>query len=212
MAIIEISVSRRGKGVQVRTRMVRNDDDSELVRNTAKRIHMSLGEFIHGLIAGYSQRLKIYRHPRQIKTIFTNPWSGVAMCRLPINDPKMMAPINRLMRGGLQVLDINTRFRALSSKLTARLSRGAARKSRLLSVRTVKAHRLKCLSGAGCMLSGGSVAEIVITLTESGENLNISAIISAEKKDSRLVKDVSNIIAPLILATASAESLSFFNI
>lgn len=33
------------------------------------------------------------------------------MCRLPINDPKMMAPINRLMRGGLQVLDINTRFR-----------------------------------------------------------------------------------------------------
>lgn len=27
------------------------------------------------------------------------------MCRLPINDPKMMAPINRLMRGGLQVLD-----------------------------------------------------------------------------------------------------------
>ncbi|HBW8174473.1 TPA: hypothetical protein MFH78_004996, partial [Klebsiella pneumoniae] len=26
-------------------------------------------------------------------------------------DPKMMAPINRLMRGGLQVLDINTRFR-----------------------------------------------------------------------------------------------------
>ncbi|STV62414.1 Uncharacterised protein [Klebsiella pneumoniae] len=44
MAIIEISVSRRGKGVQVRTRMVRNDDDSELVRNTAKRIHMSLGD------------------------------------------------------------------------------------------------------------------------------------------------------------------------
>ncbi|HHK9965558.1 TPA: hypothetical protein ACQZKM_003252, partial [Klebsiella pneumoniae] len=71
-------------------------------------------------------------------------------------------------------------------------------------------HRSKCLSGAGCMLSGGSVAEIVITLTESGENLNISAIISAEKKDSRLVKDVSNIIAPLILATASAEIAKFF--
>lgn len=33
------------------------------------------------------------------------------MCRLPINDPQIMAPINRLMRGGLQVLDINTRFR-----------------------------------------------------------------------------------------------------
>ncbi|HCB0898968.1 hypothetical protein BUE65_21030 [Klebsiella variicola] len=50
MAIIEISVSRRGKGVQVQTRMLRNDDDSELVRNTAKRIHMSLGGFIHGLV------------------------------------------------------------------------------------------------------------------------------------------------------------------
>ena len=33
------------------------------------------------------------------------------MCSLPINDPKMMAPINLLMRGGMQVLDINTRFR-----------------------------------------------------------------------------------------------------
>jgi predicted site-specific integrase-resolvase len=61
------------------------------------------------------------------------------------------------------------------------------------------------------MLSGGSVAEIVITITEAA-NLNISAIISAEKKDSRLVKDVSNIIAPLMLATASAEIANFFNI
>lgn len=33
------------------------------------------------------------------------------MCNLPINNPVLMAPINRLMRGGLQVLDINTRFR-----------------------------------------------------------------------------------------------------
>ncbi|EPL8953752.1 TPA: hypothetical protein ACXHUI_002657 [Klebsiella pneumoniae] len=54
------------------------------------------------------------------------------------------------------------------------------------------------------------MAEIVITITESGENLNISAIISAEKKDSRLVKDVSNIIAPLMLAAASAEIAKFF--
>lgn len=54
------------------------------------------------------------------------------------------------------------------------------------------------------------MAEIVITISESDENLNISAIISAEKKDSRLVKDVSNIIAPLMLATASAEIARFF--
>ena len=53
------------------------------------------------------------------------------------------------------------------------------------------------------------MAEIVITITESNENLNISAIISAEKKDSCLVKDVSNIIAPLILATAGAEIAKF---
>ncbi|MDL4445096.1 hypothetical protein [Klebsiella michiganensis] len=54
------------------------------------------------------------------------------------------------------------------------------------------------------------MAEIVITINESGENLNIYAIISAEKQDSRLVKDVSNIIAPLMLATASAEIAKFF--
>ncbi|MEC5337025.1 hypothetical protein VXE42_25940 [Klebsiella oxytoca] len=54
------------------------------------------------------------------------------------------------------------------------------------------------------------MAEIVITISECGESLNISAIISAEKKDSRLVKDVSNIIAPLMLATASAEIAKFF--
>ncbi|EOE3541558.1 hypothetical protein [Klebsiella pneumoniae] len=54
------------------------------------------------------------------------------------------------------------------------------------------------------------MAEIVITISESGENMNISAIISAEKKDSRLVKDVSNIIAPLMLASASAEVAKFF--
>ena len=53
------------------------------------------------------------------------------------------------------------------------------------------------------------MAEIVITITESNENLNISAIISAEKKDSCLVKDVSNIIAPLMLACASAEILPY---
>ncbi|HDK7002980.1 TPA: hypothetical protein ACGPDX_004254 [Klebsiella pneumoniae] len=33
------------------------------------------------------------------------------MNTLPINNPVLMGPINRLMRGGLQVLDINTRFR-----------------------------------------------------------------------------------------------------
>lgn len=33
------------------------------------------------------------------------------MNTLPINNPVLMGPINRLLRGGLQVIDINTRFR-----------------------------------------------------------------------------------------------------
>lgn len=33
------------------------------------------------------------------------------MSTLPINNPVLMAPINRLMRGGLKVLSVNTQFR-----------------------------------------------------------------------------------------------------
>lgn len=54
------------------------------------------------------------------------------------------------------------------------------------------------------------MAEIVITVSESGEDVNVSAIISSEKTDSRLVKDISNIIAPLMLATACAEITKLF--
>ncbi|MFN4623384.1 hypothetical protein [Klebsiella pasteurii] len=54
------------------------------------------------------------------------------------------------------------------------------------------------------------MAEIVFTVTEVKGEVHLSAIISAEKTDSRLVKDTSNIIAPLMLATASAEIAKFF--
>ncbi|HCU2117781.1 TPA: hypothetical protein OUI25_001213 [Klebsiella pneumoniae] len=54
------------------------------------------------------------------------------------------------------------------------------------------------------------MAEIVFTVKEVKGEIHLSAIISAEKKDSRLVKDTSNIIAPLMLATASAEIAKFF--
>lgn len=33
------------------------------------------------------------------------------MCVLPINNPALMQPINRLTRAGLQVLGVNTRFK-----------------------------------------------------------------------------------------------------
>ncbi len=54
------------------------------------------------------------------------------------------------------------------------------------------------------------MAEIVFTVKEVKGEVHLSAIISAEETDSRLVKDTSNIIAPLMLATASAEIAKFF--
>ncbi|PLO69871.1 hypothetical protein CWN49_13345 [Klebsiella michiganensis] len=54
------------------------------------------------------------------------------------------------------------------------------------------------------------MAEIVFTVTEIEGEVLLSAIISVEKTDSRLVKDTSNIIAPLMLATASTEIAKFF--
>ena len=54
------------------------------------------------------------------------------------------------------------------------------------------------------------MAEIVFTVKEVKGEVHLSAIISAEETDSRLVKDTSNIIAPLMLASASAEVDKFF--
>ncbi|EOV5856849.1 hypothetical protein ACOAC7_003434 [Klebsiella pneumoniae] len=54
------------------------------------------------------------------------------------------------------------------------------------------------------------MAEIVFTIKEVKGEVHLSAIIPAEEADSRLVKDTSNIIAPLMLATASAEIAKFF--
>ncbi|EIV9611407.1 TPA: hypothetical protein ACX3KH_001326 [Raoultella ornithinolytica] len=54
------------------------------------------------------------------------------------------------------------------------------------------------------------MAEIVFTVKEVKGEVHLSAIISAEETDSRLVKDTSNIIAPLMLACASAEIAKFF--
>jgi len=54
------------------------------------------------------------------------------------------------------------------------------------------------------------MAESVFTVKEVKGEVHLSAIISAEETDSRFVKDTSNIIAPLMLATASAEIAKFF--
>lgn len=33
------------------------------------------------------------------------------MCQLPINNPALMKPINRLLRAGIKVVELNTRLR-----------------------------------------------------------------------------------------------------
>jgi len=44
------------------------------------------------------------------------------MCQLPINNPKLMAPINCLMRAGLTVVDYNDKFRMPIIKVNKPLS------------------------------------------------------------------------------------------
>lgn len=50
MAKIEISVTRKGKGIDVQCRMIKDDNDSELVNKTARTIQASLGGFIHSIL------------------------------------------------------------------------------------------------------------------------------------------------------------------
>lgn len=51
MARIEITILRQGKGVRVKTHMVRDSGDSELVKDTAKKIHMALGGFVLSMVS-----------------------------------------------------------------------------------------------------------------------------------------------------------------
>lgn len=50
MAKIEISVTRKGKGVDVQCRMIKDDSDSEQVKKAARVILVSLGGFIHPIL------------------------------------------------------------------------------------------------------------------------------------------------------------------
>ncbi|HBV5320362.1 hypothetical protein [Klebsiella spallanzanii] len=50
MAKIEISVTRKGKGVDVQCRMIKDDSDSEQVKKAARVILVSLGGFIHSIL------------------------------------------------------------------------------------------------------------------------------------------------------------------
>lgn len=50
MAKIEISVTPKGKGIDVQCRMIKDDNDSELVNKTARTIQASLGGFIHSIL------------------------------------------------------------------------------------------------------------------------------------------------------------------
>lgn len=50
MAKIEISVTRKGKGIDVQCRMIKDDSDSEQVKKAAQVILVSLGGFIHQIL------------------------------------------------------------------------------------------------------------------------------------------------------------------
>ncbi|HCU2117779.1 TPA: hypothetical protein OUI25_001211 [Klebsiella pneumoniae] len=50
MAKIEISVTRKGKGIDVQCRMIKDANDSELVNTAARNIQASLGGFIHSIL------------------------------------------------------------------------------------------------------------------------------------------------------------------
>ncbi|CAH5325090.1 TPA: hypothetical protein ACMEVB_004185 [Klebsiella pneumoniae] len=50
MAKIEISVTRKGKGIDVQCRMIKDDSDSEQVKKAARVILVSLGGFIHQVL------------------------------------------------------------------------------------------------------------------------------------------------------------------
>ncbi|EOI5842872.1 TPA: hypothetical protein MNC05_004763 [Klebsiella pneumoniae] len=50
MAKIEISVTRKGKGIDIQCRMIKDDSDSELVKKAARVILVSLGGFIHSIL------------------------------------------------------------------------------------------------------------------------------------------------------------------
>jgi len=50
MAKIEISVTRKGKGIDVQCRMIKDAEDSEQVSKVARTIQASLGGFIHSIL------------------------------------------------------------------------------------------------------------------------------------------------------------------
>ncbi|WP_200793919.1 hypothetical protein [Klebsiella pneumoniae] len=50
MARIEISVTRKGKGIDVQCRMIKDTEDSEQVSKVARTIQASLGGFIHSTL------------------------------------------------------------------------------------------------------------------------------------------------------------------
>lgn len=50
MAKIEISVTRKGKGIDVQCRMIKDAEDSEQVSKVARTIQASLGGFTHSIL------------------------------------------------------------------------------------------------------------------------------------------------------------------
>ncbi|MCG2853593.1 hypothetical protein L5654_08020 [Klebsiella grimontii] len=58
MAKIEISVTPKGKGIDVQCRMIKDANDSELVNKAARTIQASMGGFIHSILTKMFGRAK----------------------------------------------------------------------------------------------------------------------------------------------------------
>ena len=58
MAKIEISVTRKGKGIDVQCQMIKDDSDSEQVKKAARVIQVSLGGLIHSVRSQMFGRVK----------------------------------------------------------------------------------------------------------------------------------------------------------
>ncbi|MFP8400841.1 hypothetical protein [Raoultella ornithinolytica] len=58
MAKIEISVTPKGKGIDVQCRMIKDDNDSELVNKAVRTIQVSLCGFIHSILRKMSGTVK----------------------------------------------------------------------------------------------------------------------------------------------------------
>lgn len=58
MAKVEVSVTRKGKGIDVQCRLIKEAEDSELVNKAARTIQAAMGGFIHSILTRMFGKVK----------------------------------------------------------------------------------------------------------------------------------------------------------